>query len=259
MRYLLYLAVTVFFIAPVQAAADQLQSAARALLSEHLRHCQQDIPVAHEDAETMAKECQEPGVKYLRQYPPPYPLALEAEEISRRILDCSTSNAPCSPEYVRNAKDALFHAKWCRKYNNPIYCRRAARLIDETFGIPYGDDLHVHAIEPEPPPHRRSWIEQAGVDINRAFIDAKDNAEQIAKSIAPKSLKCAKEMARPEWYWAVSFVNGAKGGLAQIGIRDKDTCLAKRSDLAEEAEHLFPGIGRKAINDAGGCLCDQVY
>ena len=108
-----------------------------------------------------------------------------------------------------------------------------------------------------PVPGKRNWVEQAGVDINRAAI----NTGHAATAVVPKDINCAKAIVDPNWPWALGFMTAAKNSnsLVRIGITDKNTCLAKRAQLADEAQKDFSDFGRDAINDVGECLCTQVY
>ena len=108
-------------------------------------------------------------------------------------------------------------------------------------------------------------INQAGIAVNCAAINANRAASNlssnIVKAVVPKDIKCVRVIASPNWPWAVGFMNAAKSSnkLAQMGVTDKNTCLAKRAQIADEAEKEYPGIGRSSVNYVGGCLCTQVY
>ena len=82
-----------------------------------------------------------------------------------------------------------------------------------------------------------------------------------AKKYVPNNFACVKAAANPNYIWAISFMDYAKNNsiLTEVGVTDRDTCMAKRDQIANAAEKIFPGIGRLSVNSAGECLCKQVY
>jgi hypothetical protein len=87
-----------------------------------------------------------------------------------------------------------------------------------------------------------------------AVIDA-------GKKIVPNNLACVKAASNANYPWAIWFMHFAKDNnmLARAGVTDRDTCMAKRDQIAEEAEKEYASIGRGAVKSAGECLCKQVY
>jgi hypothetical protein len=106
-------------------------------------------------------------------------------------------------------------------------------------------------------PRKGNILQQTLADVNRAVIDA----GHAAGNLVPKNTKCLKAVTSPNWGWAVVFMTEAKSSntLARLGITDRNTCLARRAQLADEAEKSYAGIGRDTVSFVGECLCTQVY